>query len=147
MRSNTTLITHWGWMTHICVGIWPPLVQIMACRLVGAKPFSEPMMGYCQPWVKLLWKSIEIYVFSYKKMHVKISIAKWWPFCLGLNVSMSSSSTVWKIMSSTIEEDSGALLPYIVVYCCDTGEASYTFLLSCNSSYLATFIISFICLH
>ena len=26
----------------------PSLVQIMACRLFGAKPFSEPMMYYCQ---------------------------------------------------------------------------------------------------
>ena len=30
------------------------LVQIMACRLLGAKPFSEQVMGYCQlePWNK-----------------------------------------------------------------------------------------------
>ena len=27
--------------------ISPSLVQIMACRLVGAKPFSETMMEYC----------------------------------------------------------------------------------------------------
>ena len=24
------------------------LVQIMACRLFGAKPLSEPMLSYCQ---------------------------------------------------------------------------------------------------
>ena len=24
------------------------LVQIMACRLIGAKPLSQPMLGYCQ---------------------------------------------------------------------------------------------------
>ena len=24
------------------------LVQIMACRLYGAKPLSKPMLGYCQ---------------------------------------------------------------------------------------------------
>ena len=24
------------------------LVQIMACRLFGAKPLSKPMLGYCQ---------------------------------------------------------------------------------------------------
>ena len=28
--------------------IWPLLVQVMACRLVGAKPFSEPMLEYYQ---------------------------------------------------------------------------------------------------
>ena len=26
---------------------YPSLVQIMACRLVGAKPLSEPLMEYC----------------------------------------------------------------------------------------------------
>ena len=25
----------------------PLLVQLMACRLVGAKPLSEPILGYC----------------------------------------------------------------------------------------------------
>ena len=25
----------------------PSLVRIMACRLVGAKPLSEPMLEYC----------------------------------------------------------------------------------------------------
>ena len=25
--------------------------------------------------------------FSFKKMHLKVSPLKWWPFCLGLNVS------------------------------------------------------------
>ena len=30
----------------------PSLVQVMACRLFGAKPLSEPMLDYCQlnPW-------------------------------------------------------------------------------------------------
>ena len=28
--------------------IWSALVQIMACRLYGAKPLSNPMLGYCQ---------------------------------------------------------------------------------------------------
>ena len=33
------------------------LVQIMACRLFGAKPLSEPMLGYCQlnPLNKIQW--------------------------------------------------------------------------------------------
>ena len=28
--------------------IGPALVQIMDCRLFGAKPLSKPMLGYCQ---------------------------------------------------------------------------------------------------
>ena len=29
---------------------------------------------------------IEIYIFSFKKIHLKTSSAKWWPYCLDLNV-------------------------------------------------------------
>ena len=34
------------WRIYASVN-FPPLVQIMACRLVGAKPLSEPMLEYC----------------------------------------------------------------------------------------------------
>ena len=33
---------------YIRQGIGSALVQIVACRLLGAKPFSKPMLGYCQ---------------------------------------------------------------------------------------------------
>ena len=32
---------------------------------------------------------IEIHIFPLKKIHVKLSSAKWQPFCLGLNVLTS----------------------------------------------------------
>ena len=35
--------------------------------------------------VSEIW--IEMYLFSLKKIHLKMSFAKWWSFCLGLNVS------------------------------------------------------------
>ena len=52
----------------------PSLVQIMACRLFGAKPLSEPMLAYCQlhPRNKPQWHFIKITQFSFKKMHLKI---------------------------------------------------------------------------
>ena len=55
----------------------------MACRLVGAKPLSEPMLEICQldPWDK-------IFTSSFRKIYLKMSSAKWRPFCLGLNVLM-----------------------------------------------------------
>ena len=65
------------------------LVQIMACRLIGAKPLSEPMLDYCQldPCEHISMKSwLKIQQFSLKKIHVKMSTAKWRPSCLGLNV-------------------------------------------------------------
>ena len=36
---------------------------------------------------------IEIYTFSIKKMHWKMSSGKWWPFCLSLNVL--TSQFIW----------------------------------------------------
>ena len=33
---------------YVCQWIGSALVQIMACRLFGAKPLSKPMLGYCQ---------------------------------------------------------------------------------------------------
>ena len=45
--------THWGWVVHnMCQQMRSSLLQIMACRLLGAMPFSEPMLNYCQlnPW-------------------------------------------------------------------------------------------------
>ena len=41
---------------------------------------------------------IEIYRFSFKKMHLKMPSGKWRPFCLGLNVLTS----IWKLHMSKI---------------------------------------------
>ena len=54
------------WRIYTSV-IQPPLVQIMACRLVSAKPLSEPMLEYCtfEPqrdlipgFPKIIWKNV-----------------------------------------------------------------------------------------
>ena len=83
------LLTHWGRVTHICVnkltimgsdkGLAPGRRQtiiwtndgILLIRPLGTN-FSEILVG--------------IQIFSFKKMHLKMSSAKWRPFCLGLNV-------------------------------------------------------------
>ena len=82
-------LTHWGRVTHICVsnltiigsanGLTPGRRQaiiwtnagILSIRPAGTN-FSETL--------------IEIDVFSFKKMHLKMSSGKWRPFRLGLNV-------------------------------------------------------------
>ena len=53
----------------------------------GNKSLPEPMLigSLGTNFSEIL---IEILKFSFKKMHLKISSAKWWPFCLGLNVLM-----------------------------------------------------------
>ena len=42
--------------------------------------------------------SIEIYIFSFKKMHLKMSSGNWQPFCLGINV-LTSLSMPSKVLS------------------------------------------------
>ena len=62
------------------------LVQIIACRLFGAEPLSKPMLGllFIGPsgtnFSEIL---IKIQIFSFRKMRLKISSAKWRQFCQG----------------------------------------------------------------
>ena len=41
-------LTHWGRVTHICAGKLIIIGSDKACRLIGAKPLSEPMLDCCQ---------------------------------------------------------------------------------------------------
>ena len=66
----------------------------MACRLDGAKPWRRQAIISTNAGILLIGPlgtnfieiSIGIQTFSFKKMHLKMSSAKWRPFCLGLNV-------------------------------------------------------------
>ena len=67
----------------------PSLFQIMACRLVGAKPLSKPMLKILSIGplgTNFNELSIGIQIFYFKKMHFKMASAEWRPFSLGLNV-------------------------------------------------------------
>ena len=83
------ILTHWGRVTHICVGtntnigpanglspgrrqgiIWSN-AGILLTQPLGTN-FSEILIG--------------IQTFSFKKMHLKMASAKWRLFCPGLNV-------------------------------------------------------------
>ena len=85
----TSYLTHWGRVTHTCVtklniigsdnGLSPSRRQAIirtnaGILLIGTlgTNFSEILS--------------EIHTFSFKKMHLKMSSAKWRPFCLGLSV-------------------------------------------------------------
>ena len=87
-QKTISSLTHWGRVTHICVGnltiigsdngLSPGRRQVITWTndgllLIGplGKNFSEILFG--------------IQMFSFKKMHFKMSSAKWRPFCFGLN--------------------------------------------------------------
>ena len=88
-QYNWYQLTQWGRVTHVCVGnltiigpdnglspgrrqaiIWTS-AGILLIRSLGTN-FSEILIG--------------VQTFSFKKMHLKMSFAKWRPFCPGLNV-------------------------------------------------------------
>ena len=67
---------------------WSSLVQVMACRLFGAKPLPEPMLAYCQLdyWEHISMKfEFEFYHFHSRKCNWKCCLSKWWPFFPGGN--------------------------------------------------------------
>ena len=86
---SRSLLTHWGWETHICVS---------KITIIGSDNGLLP--GQCQA---IIWSNagilliktsgtnfseilIEIHISSFNKMHLKISSVTCRPFCLGLDV-------------------------------------------------------------
>ena len=62
------------------------LVQVMACRLFGAKPLPEPMLAYCQldSWEQISVKfESEFHHFHSRKCIWNCGLSKWQPFCPG----------------------------------------------------------------
>ena len=82
-------LTHWGWVAHICVskltiigsdnGLSPGRRQAIIWTNAGIL-LIEPL------GTNLSEILIGIQILSFKKMRLKMSSAKWRPFCLGLNV-------------------------------------------------------------
>ena len=84
-------ITHW--LTYL------PLVPHICVSESGQHWFRQWLVTYSAPshylnqcWVVVNWTLrknlqwfffIKIRNFSFTKMHLKVSSAKWWPFCLG----------------------------------------------------------------
>ena len=81
-------LIHWGQVMHI----QPSLVQIITCCLVGRRQAiictNAGILLIGPLGTNISEMLIEILIFSFKKMHLKITSAKWWPFYLSLNVLM-----------------------------------------------------------
>ena len=99
-------LTHWGWVAHICVsdltsidsdnGLSPGRRQAIIRTNAGLL-LIEPLGTN---FSEIL---IEILIFSIKKMRLKVSSAKRPPFCLGLNVLISSQlNECWKGFSKHV---------------------------------------------
>ena len=86
---SATHLTHWGRVTHKCVG---KLTIIGSDN--GLSPGRRQTIIWTNAGILLIGPLgtnfneilINIQTFSFKKMHLKVSSAKWRPCCLGLNV-------------------------------------------------------------
>ena len=107
-RSFMTMImTIWWpssgvWIYQIVTGV-TSVVGVPSTHLVGSDNGLSPERCQAIIWTNAgIWLMgprgtnfseilIEIHLFSFKKMHLKMSSGKWRPFCLGLNVLRSSN--------------------------------------------------------
>ena len=111
--ENQAVLTHWDRVMHICVsklniigsdkGLSPGRRQAIigtntGILLIGplATKFSENL--------------IRIQKFSFKKMHLKMSSAKWCQFCLCLNVLMRRCNSM-----ETIDLGRGVPMNYLII--------------------------------
>ena len=97
-------LTHWGRVTHICVSR-----QIIIGSDNGLSPGRRQAIIWTNAGILLIRPLgtnfseilIEIHMFSLKKIHLKMSSGKWWPFCLGLNVLKPSDLMTMAAISQT----------------------------------------------
>ena len=90
-RYNTVdfQLTHWGRVTHICVGNWTIIGSDN-----GLSPGRRQAIIETNAGILLIGPLgantseilIAIEIFSFKNMCLKMSSGKCWPFCFGLNV-------------------------------------------------------------
>ena len=86
------VVTHWDRLTHrgdAYMRNWTgsTLVQVMACRLLGAKPLPEPVVTYCQldpqeqTSVNFFNRNPNIFI---DENTFENAVCNWQPFCFGL---------------------------------------------------------------
>ena len=101
-RNQFAALTHWGRVTHICVG---ELTIIVSHN--GLSPGRRQAIIWTNAGILLIGTLVThliqiligILTFSFTKMSLKVSSGKWRPFCLGLNEPMVNYS----ISDTTIE--------------------------------------------
>ena len=84
-------LTHWGGVTHICVSKLPIIGSdngLLPDRRQAIIWTNDGILSIGPLGTKLSEILIAIHIFSFKKMHLKMSPGKWWPCRLGLNVLM-----------------------------------------------------------
>ena len=81
-----SFFNHWGRVTHICVSNDLTIIGFMACRLVGAKSLSEPMLECCllNPGEQISMKSSNIFIQedAFENFVCEMASILPWPKCV-----------------------------------------------------------------
>ena len=101
----SVLLTHWGQVMHICVG---NLTIIGPDN--GLSPGRRQAIIWTNAGILLIWPGgtnfneilSAILAFSFKKKRMKVSSAKWRPFCLGLNVLNNTNLSLQHYIQSIL---------------------------------------------
>ena len=97
--AEEIVLTHWGRVTHICVS---KQTSIGSDNVLS--PGRRQAINWTNAGILLIGPLgpnfnemlIAILTFSFMKMRLKVSSAKWHPFCLGLNVlTLHIKSSAW----------------------------------------------------
>ena len=96
--TKAHMLTHWGRVTHICVGNRTIIVSdngLSPGRRQAIIRTSAGLLFIGTLGTNFREILIEIFIFSFKKMRLKVSSAKWQPFCLDLNVLKTGTHMNW----------------------------------------------------
>ena len=105
MCLSLAWLTHWGRVNHLCFskvtiissdnGLLPGRCQAIIWSNAGVL-----LIGSLGTNFSIMF--IEIHIFSFKKMELKMSSGNWRPFCLGLSVGRPVMYLPWWSRSSLI---------------------------------------------
>ena len=144
-RYHSLTLTHWGRVTHICVGICVGKLTILGSDN-GLSPGRRQAIIWTNAGILLIGPLgtnfteilIEIKTFSFKKMRLKVSSAKWRPLCLGLN-ELSHQNDIMELIITDSSNN------FILIYKDHSVNApsQWEMMLHCNvvSHWLATYTV------
>ena len=100
------ILTHWGRVTHICVGNLTIIGSDNGLSPDRRQAITRTNVGILL--IGLLWTNfsemlIEIHIFSFKKIHLKMSSGKWQPFRLGCNALMPRHHHVFSLLKINLK--------------------------------------------
>ena len=114
-RTQILLFTHWGRVTHICVGnltiissdngLSPGRRQTITWTNVGILLIRPLGTNFSEMLIKK-------HTFSFKKIHLKMSSGKWRPFCLDLSVLICIH---WSLYLAALSHEQAQNKPYKII--------------------------------